>query len=162
MQQATARLSALYKPYMDRAKRPESEWILPIDEPLEVELPSDASPEQQFFAFLEGAAGFGGVLEAAARSRTQLRLLVLTARVHRFRYHHGRLPNSLIEAVGDAANDPLTGKPFIFEKLSGQEFRIASKGFKKLGEIDIVYRRQQAGPDLGGPIPPMQTSTYSR
>ncbi len=156
LQRAEGILASMYKPYLDRGRRPEAEWLLPFEEAREVELPANASPEQQFFGFLQSAAGFGGVLEIAARSRTQLRLLVLTARVNRFRFHYDRLPNGLKEAVGDSAIDPLTNQPFIFEKHTAQTFRIASKGSKKLGEIDLVYRRPQGGSDSDGPIPPTE------
>ena len=70
-----------------------------------------------------------------------MRLLALTAHIHRYRFHHGRLPNTLQEGIGDAEIDPLTLKPFIYERKSDFEFRLASRGTKALGEIDLKYTR---------------------
>ncbi len=131
-----------YRQIYDVLLGPESGWTKPIPEQEPTILPDNPSPQQLMtWMATEVVPVLGQIGSVAARSKTQIRLLALTAHIHRFRFHHGRLPNTLREAVGDAELDPLSMLPFIYERKSEFEFRLASKGTKELGEIELKYQR---------------------
>ena len=136
-----AHLAEYYSAVDARSIGPESEWLTPFKMSEAHDPTKKRTAEQEFFSFIEMGVSFDTLFESAAKSLTQLRVLVATARVHQFRFQNGRLPNNLQEALGGFANDPLTNQPFIYQKLSRQEFRIASRGSKKLGRIGLIYTK---------------------
>ena len=78
---------------------------------------------------------YGGFATVAVRTRTQLRLLGLHAKLIQHRWEYGRLPETL-DAV-----DPLTGEPYLYETRDDGTVRLASKGIPQTGEIELRYRR---------------------
>jgi len=72
---------------------------------------------------------------AAERQRTQLRLLKLYAQAIQYRWEYSAWPGKL-DAI-----DPMNGLLYIYEVKEDGTIRIASKGTKETGEIDLKYKR---------------------
>ena len=90
---------------------------------------------------------------AGLRSRTQLRLLRLHAKVIEYRWEHEQLPESLKAAVSDGTEiDPLSGEAFVFERPGVASYRIYGKGMPGVGEIELRYRAPVREPE-GTPPP---------
>ena len=84
-----------------------------------------------------------GVASAAAKNRTQIRLLGLYASVIRYKWENGRLPQKLEDAVGAArVADPVGENPFTYTPAGPWSFTIVSRGWPAVGQIGLKYRRQ--------------------
>ncbi len=131
---------------------PEATWVA-SDEPI-MALKSNWSTEQGVVdALTENfLPAFAQVGIAAARSRTQVRLLGVVASVIRYRWEHNQLPTTLEAAIGkERLQDPLSQLPFELRRDGSAGFTIVSKGTKETGEIALKYRRPT---DSGKPGPP--------
>ena len=78
---------------------------------------------------------YSGFVSVAVRSRTQLRLLGIHARLAQYRWDYGRYPERL------DLTDPLTGGPYVYERRDDGTIRLASRGIPQTGEIELLYRR---------------------
>jgi hypothetical protein len=89
------------------------------------------------------------------RSRSQLRLLVLHARVLDFRWHNNRYPTDLAEAAPEKmCADPISKGRFQYELLD-IGYRLYSRGSPKTGPIELRYKRpRNLGQYDDGAIPP--------
>jgi hypothetical protein len=78
---------------------------------------------------------------SVVRTRTQLRLLRLHARIIGFRWESGRLPMSLDELglTHDQIYDPLSRTLFKFEAASGS-YKLLSAGIRETGPIELRYQ----------------------
>jgi hypothetical protein len=123
----------------EAVRRPESEWGR-VDDQIQKLIGGATDPPTKIL--LEASTPhFGLALTEYAKQRTQLRLLDLHARIIEFRWIHGRLPNTLAEAVGsERSRDPLSGDLFQYELRLGNSYRLYSKGTKELGEIELRYQ----------------------
>lgn len=119
---------------MDRVfQRPEKEWI-PGFRALEEE--QDVQPTNLSDALISMVAPvYAQSIEAAVRNRTQMRLLKLYAQAVQYRWENFVWPERL-DAI-----DPMNGLPYIYEVRADGTIRIASKGTKETGEIDLKYKR---------------------
>jgi hypothetical protein len=127
---------------MDILRGPEANW-LSLEEPPPTP-PSEITTLDQAITVMSESITpiYRQVVLVALRTRTQIRLLRLHAKVISFRWSNDRLPDSLAEAVdsGDLA-DPVSGKPFVFEVRGPDQYRLYSRGVPGLGEIDLYYKR---------------------
>lgn len=105
------------------------------------------------------------VYPAALKGRAQLRLLGLHGRIIDFRWKHGRLPNTLREAVPERlCHDPMGNADFVYE-LTETGYKLYSKGLPSTGPVELKYRRpaglpqdQEAIPPGSGPNPHSRSS----
>lgn len=140
-----------YEQALSRFSRPEKEWH---------RMAEPAAPPHPDLTSMEGLAGalvsettpvFGQAIQSEARSRAQLRILRLTAKVLVFRWTQDRLPRRLEEVVPPAEiEDPASGEKFVYEVTGPFQFRIFSQGFGSFGPIGLVYRKQPANEDPAG------------
>lgn len=129
-----------YRQFALRFTLPEALWYESTVGPA---LPMTAPIEQRVIE--EFAPVFEQSLQSLARNRTQIRLLELHCAIVRYRWHTGKYPDSLEDVVDKGSCiDPLDGKPFIYERTD-LGFRLASRGLKGTGEIQLRYRRQSKG-----------------
>ena len=113
---------------------PERDWVAGVSAIADTD--ADAKPLTVEDALMEALApSYMGFAAVAVRNRTQLRLLGLHAALLRYRWDTGRFPEK-IEAI-----DPLTGGPYLYERLPDGRMRLASKGVPQTGEIELRYRR---------------------
>lgn len=151
-------LKARYEQAIARFSRPEKEWHRAT------ELAPAVNPD---LGSIEGLAAalasettplFGQAAQAEARSRAQLRILRLTAKIVAFRWTQDRLPHKLEEVVPSAdIEDPASGEKFAYEVTGPYQFKVYSKGFGSFGPIGLVYRRPPANENTAGepgPRPP--------
>jgi|GEM_PF-1013447 len=162
--QLQAGLERSLQPVLQAFSGPESAWVAYKDPPSNtpdsesdsVKLPTNAADLVQFFID-ELQPVYGGLGQAAAKNRTQMRLLGLHAAVMRYRWDNDKLPSKLEDAVpASQVDDPLSGQKFVFEPQGLWGFRIYSVGTQALGEIGLKYRRVSSG-DTGGQNPPPPT-----
>lgn len=157
---AQAKVSRYLQTMADTLKQGDAKWLSFRDD-----WSSGVSPESKEFASLEELADafavettpvFSQVLQSAAKSKTQLRLLHLHAYVIKFRWEHDRLPDKLEEAVpAKQTIDPFSNSAFVFEPQGYFGYRLYSSGFLKMGVIELRYRKPMAASDdEEGPKPP--------
>ncbi|MBI5706106.1 MAG: hypothetical protein HZC36_03845 [Armatimonadetes bacterium] len=95
---------------------------------------------------------------AEAKTRTQLRLLRLHARILSFKWDEGRMPKDLSKLDAPAAEWRDTFANGTFQYLPDRfgHYELFSKGFPPHGRIDLRWRRDpNVKPDRGDePIPP--------
>lgn len=135
-------------------RRPESEWDIPVEVEAEYLNTRAVRSADDFGEFVSSqiTPAFTQVGSLEVRTRTQFRLLRLSAAVVRYKWEHDKFPLNLVEAVGeDNMADPASGEKFQYEVL-GNGFRVWSKGTARTGEIGLKYVRTQAG-DEGTPPP---------
>ncbi|MBL8047984.1 MAG: hypothetical protein JNJ45_04815 [Chthonomonas sp.] len=112
---------------IETLKQPEKNWV--IDVPT-VGFLDDLMPD------------YTGWLSVMARSRTQLRLARLMAKVELYRWQHARLPGALKDFTAEAdRHDPLSGKDFVYAQTGSGSYEIYSEGGLEQGRIDLVYTR---------------------
>jgi hypothetical protein len=135
-------------------QQPESKWVSSI----QVGSPDANEPGAgDDIAKLLGMnlrASYDQLVSAVVRSRTQLRLLGLHARIIDFRWKNNRLPVNLREAAPeDECFDPAANDEFQYVP-SGSSYELYSKGFGLIGRIDLRYRSLRGPDSPDGPIPP--------
>ena len=136
-----SKLQAHYEGVLLRLQGPESEWVFEETATDRADYAATSPKEIAEFLLQQMVPVLGHVGTAAAKERTQMRLLRLAARVVAFRWEHERLPNTLEDAAPAAEiADPLTGDRFQYTPMSDR-FRVYSKGVPVTGEIDIRYVR---------------------
>lgn len=118
-------------------KQPESQWVGERRE-------SDATLAERIASL--ATATFSQALSAEAKSRTQLRLLLLHCLIERYRHEWGELPTSLESFPAAVIRDPATNDVFQYAKRAGG-YELASKGWGEVGRIHMRYVRPQS---LGG------------
>lgn len=117
---------------------PESDWGNAALEPEPNDVPS--------FIAVSLMPVFAQAISAEQKTRAQIRLLRLHLLITSFRWEHRRLPESLSQLQApEAVRDPLGGE-FQYEVRGESSYRLYSKGTKAIGEIDLLYRRQQPEP----------------
>jgi hypothetical protein len=128
------------------ASEPEHKWQSMLRQ--SDDAPKRGSKDQQrlFDMFQSDRAGVGLI---AARMRTQLRILRLSALVRLYELQTGDLPDSLSELDGqEAVYDPLANAPFSYSK-NHERFSILSQEGATGGQIGITYTRPKKS-DQGG------------
>lgn len=97
---------------------------------------------------------YRAVYPAVLKGRAQLRLLGLHGRIIDFRWKHGRLPNTLREAVPERlCHDPMANADFVYE-LTETGYKLYSKGLPSTGPVELKYRRPPGLPQDQEAIPP--------
>ncbi len=136
----------------DRLRGPESGWVEPSSgSDHAVKNPNDPRALAQMLAELMSPV-FEQATIVAIKNRIQLRLLRLHSMVQLYRWHTGRLPETLQEAAPKDFIDPVSNTPFVFE--SGRlGYRIASKGLPQTGEIELKYRKSLSTGNSDSPPP---------
>lgn len=155
-------MEARLVPVRKRFAGPESGWMASSQtakEDEEEEFQPPSNPDEFVDYLVKSCTGIWSQAgSASAKSRTQLRLLGLSASVIRYKWDHGKLPNALADAVAaDRVKDPLSQGDFQYERQGAWGFRVFSKGAPGIGEIGLKYRRQPTqNQDDGGPPPPTE------
>ena len=152
---ATATLDQRMNQLTKRFQGPESGWM-PAEVLQDETAPPPAKNVTEFIDRLteESSGVFAQVGFAAARSRTQLRLLGLCGSVIRYKWDNGDLPTTLAEAAGkDRTKDPLSGQEFGYERQGAFSFRVFSRGSVGTGEFGLRWKRSggESGPET---VPP--------
>jgi len=140
------------------------QWIAKSEKNLAIEMPTSAAarvdPRTSIDTLADRVAEdslpfFTAMTMAEARVRTQLRLLLLHARVLLYRWRHGKLPQKLLNAAAaEECQDPIGEKEFRYVVTSRGTYRLFSEGFGNTGEIELRYRRPPS-PDVSpGNEPP--------
>lgn len=150
-ERVTQAIETHFAKLIDVASGPESGWVKPISGPSA----PDPNSVEKWTPELVGdslAAAlmpvFGQAMQAEAKNRTQLRLLLLHALVLEYRWQEGALPTKLSDAVaGSEIIDPISGKEFKYELQGRNGYRLYSEGFSEIGEIELRYRKAPGGPD---------------
>jgi hypothetical protein len=154
---ASTEIDHKLKPIIARFRGPESGWVVNAPPPgnVEEEVRQPSTVQELMDNFIEDSTSvFDQVGLSAAKSRTQLRLLGLSAAVIRYKWDTGNLPDSLAAAVKKSLiSDPLSGQDFAYERLGFFSFRIVSRGVPQTGEIGLKWRRAP-GSNQGDPNPP--------
>lgn len=97
---------------------------------------------------------YSSMYSTALKSRAQLRLLGLHARIIDFRWKRGRLPKTLREAVPEKlCYDPMGKADFVYE-LTETGYKLFSKGLPSTGPVELKYRRPANLNENDDPIPP--------
>lgn len=110
-------------------KGPEAGWIKGF-EGIDAETDARAAGLAEELVRLT-APQFGMAAASILRSRTQMRLLALHARLIEYRWDYGRWP-----ATVDVA-DPLGGGKYVYEPMPDGTIRLASRGTPETGEIEL-------------------------
>jgi hypothetical protein len=119
---------------------PEKQWAI---EAAKIGLPKTTSPGARTLVNVL-TPSYSAFLRSAAIRRTYFRVLRLSAKVRLWELDNGRLPETLVEAVGKKdAFDPHAGESFVYVKESGG-FRIFSTADSK-GEIGLKFRSYDRG-----------------
>ncbi len=133
----------------------ESSWQDKVED-LPADPPSVTTPQDAVDALINMLMpNHDRITIGVLRTRAQLRLLDLHARVIAYRWHINRLPSSLKEAATEELIfDPLSKTAFQYE-LQGTGYRLYSKGIPATGVIELQYRRPANVPKDNDPIPPV-------
>ncbi len=135
-------VDAAFQDHISRFEALENTWYGPArktaDAPAKVATSADAA---RYLVGLLHPGQYG--LSWLGKSRTQLRLLRLHARISAYRWRQNKLPGALGEvASADEMADPFAGGEILYELKEGATYRLYGKGNKETGEIDLRYRRQ--------------------
>lgn len=162
LQRARGRIEQSLIPERKKYSGPESGWVPPP-----TNQQSSAAEEEEGFrapasptAFVDELTDsstyvFSQAGSAAAKSRTQLRLLGLSAAVIRYKWDTGKMPTNLRDAVKpELVKDPLSGEEFAYERQGAWGFRVYSKGVPGIGEIGLKYRRPPSTDPISTEPPP--------
>ncbi len=122
-------------------RRPESEWKTQLSDenaksPKVIRNDSDMGVALNITLFVPNFD------QAVFKNRAQSRLLLLHGRVRKYYWNYRKFPDSLKD-VATAAEifDPLSRKPFVYEKLE-TGYKLVSSGRPGLiGEVALKYRR---------------------
>ena len=120
---------------------PESEWKFAEPES-EEKLPKVIRMDSDLVRHLSATFAARVMAVPLFKSRVQYRLLLLHGRVRTYFWNYRKYPDSLKD-VATAAEifDPLSGKPFVYEKLE-TGYKLVSSGRPGLiGEVALKYRR---------------------
>lgn len=148
LREVQARLSRDLAQVMALLQKEERYWTDPTEEVEAGDSPTDIL--YSLFSPFHGAT-----LSAAARSRTQIRLLALHSSVAIFKWEHNRLPGRLEDFAEPGLRlDPLTGKPFVYRFLGEGRYELYSEGSEETGRIDLRYRRPERGSGADPNEPP--------
>jgi hypothetical protein len=111
-------------------RQPEKDWF-------KSETPNQSSLANRFY---QAVAAPPHSLVTFAQCRTQIRLLRLHCAIIEYRWEHNRLPDRLTDLTDTtAAEDPLTGGQFYYEKLKRGGYVLWSLGNGKTGKIELKY-----------------------
>jgi len=128
--------------------QPEAHWF-GTDDDLEAWARQDSDPMVRFLVTTLSPT-FDQSAVAAARNRTQVRLLYLHSRILQYHWLYNRFPSRLSEIGSEIPlKDPLSGEDFAYEPKAGG-YRLYSKGVELTGEIEMRYRgpvRQDGAPN---------------
>ncbi len=122
-------------------RRPESEWKTHLyDENLKS--PKVIRNDSDMGIALKILLSDTNFDQAVFKNRAQSRLLLLHARVRKYFWNYRKFPASLKD-VATAAEmyDPLSRKPFVYEKLDGGYKLVSSGRPGMIGEVALKYRR---------------------
>jgi len=141
--------------FLERLQRPEKNWIDKDASDLD-EVPREIVTLDDLASYIAALSmpAFDMASASALRSRCQLRLLGLHAKIIGFRWKNERLPNRLSEAAPEEdITDPINGDKFQYELREGG-YRLYSKGIPQTGEIELRYRRPPPSEEEGERPPP--------
>ncbi len=132
-----------YRAIFERLDGPEAEWA-------NAPPPEETKYDGTLGSLAASLAGlvcpvFNQSAIAAIKNRTQLRLLKLHSLIQTFRWHHGHLPDKLSNAAPKDCLDPLTAQEYVYES-GAAGYKLASKGIRQTGEIELRYRRSTSAP----------------
>lgn len=120
--------------------------------------PKGRTPAERGIEFAEECSDLWvSLVDVEAKTRTQLRLLRLHARILEYKWNEGRLPKSLDQAASaKEREDAFANGTFQYLPDRFGHYELFSKGFPPHGRIDLRWRRDpNAQRDLeDGPIPP--------
>lgn len=148
LQSARTSISLYYQKLIAHVSGPEKDLVVPVESgpEFDVETVQDWTPDniskaiRSIFLPLFAQAG-----AAEAKARIQLRLLLLHGRVLDYKWINGQLPKKLRDAApAEEAFDVFTDQDFAYELKGTNGYRLYSKGFGSVGEIELKYRRSQS------------------
>jgi hypothetical protein len=151
------KVSEIFGAFEARLGKDESTWLAAMDSQLPPEPTTVANAEDCVDALLNVITPFyPQAIVSVLKSRAQLRLLGLHARIIEFKWQTTKLPTSLAEtASAEQRLDPLTKTEFRYELLEGA-YKLYSNGLATTGPIELRYRRPGNLPiDNSDPIPPL-------
>ena len=132
---------------------PESDWAFHGSDP-DVKSPVVIRTDDDLEAALLSNYAVFSLDPVVFRSRAQWRLLLLHARIRKYFWNHRRYPDALTDVATKAEiYDPLSRKPFIYEKRD-YDYRLVSAGRPGvIGEVALRMRRSSglAGGRAEGP-----------
>jgi len=134
--------------------RPESEWKTQLGDS-NAKAPKIIRNDSDMVLALAAAFTLPSFDAAVFKSRAQLRLLLLHGRVRKYFWNHRKYPDSLKDVATVAeVFDPLSRKPFVYEKLENG-YKLVSSGRPGLvGEVALKYRRPPGSPNDRADGPP--------
>ena len=140
----TQTLQLRYNEYQERFSGDEGNWILRSDARDPVPSPQDMSYSNLALVVandLAGKSSMSQFAEAMAKSRIQIRLLQLHAKILEYHWKNNVWPRK-IEDFADTktAYDPFAKAPFHYE-LKENGYRLYSLGIPSIGPLELKYRK---------------------
>jgi hypothetical protein len=131
-----------YSSLAQRFDSPEENWLTAREpEPTEPPDPKNLDELARVLSRAFTSEMDHEVMLSIMKSRTQLRLLQLHARIIEFRWESGRFPNTLdeLKRPHDEIYDPLSHSLFNYA-VSNNAYKLSSAGIPETGEIELRYR----------------------
>ena len=129
------------KQYEARFTGPERDWLSSAPENQLFKLggvtSADDLPQQVAYRNRPKSGTLRLLLKRATTQRIGLRLLELHISILVYKWHNGRLPESLSEVSDIPTDDPLTGKSFQYLVHSDGSYNLASLGTADTGPIEL-------------------------
>ena len=119
---------------------PETDWTFRSPDDLS-ELPKVIRSDSDVVRALADVSYLNPLDIIILRSRAKFRLLSLHGKINRYYLNRHRYPNELKDVANEAEKyDPLSRKPFVYQKLKNG-YKLVSAGRKGLtGEVGLEYR----------------------
>jgi len=159
MNQLTNGLSDFYSGWNTKLGDDESKWASDQGTPEVPPMPQSVKSVQDLVDTLIQLVTptFSQAVLAELKTRAQLRLLGLHARIIDFRWKNNRLPHDLKEAVPEKLlHDPMSGDVFQYQLTEFGGYKLFSKGLSSTGPIELKFKRMPGlpGSDDDQGIPP--------
>ncbi len=142
-------IAAEFDRVINALSRPEASWTTSVQGPDRYE-EALAQKDLKNITIEEMAMGLASIFHpissqaalAELRSRTQIRLLLLHAKIIEYRWQNAKVPEKLLDAT-DAKDvaDPMSGEAFKYEAQERNRYRLFSVGRAETGDIELKYRR---------------------
>lgn len=156
-------LDTFFNGLIQQLSQPEATWMQKnVDDILPTDPASISSPIDLVDTLARNVLpSYQNTTRAVLRTRTQMRLLGLHARILDFRWKNHHLPSNLKEiAKEDAILDPLSGTEFQYE-LREDGYKLYSRGADGTGPVELRYK---APANAGGvdkqDIPPLAAGIH--
>jgi hypothetical protein len=137
-----ARMGQRFAPFLARLNGAEKHWSEPPIHSPKVDDAHEPTTPEEFADMMGDISGSvtDDLMTTVVKSREQLRLLVLNAKVIGYKLRHGVLPATLSQAGGSDI-DPLTARPYVYKTSGDGKFLLASEGTTETGMIELDYHR---------------------